>query len=287
MVVTRLPVVNENQVVHPGCPIVNENQLVATGPPTVISHQQVKAERHTLLEEILLEDIKMDREEISVDRNMTLLDWSLISLIIIKIKHVLMPTMHSIFTDALGLRRMSSDCPGDRFEKCHQWKKIHLNCLVSRGFEIITKQLGENLIIFTPDTLEKKRFLIETVLRLRYQFYFTTINDYFDREMNHEDQKDHQNPCIQCFKYKMMRLYHEKQLELEYAKGIYFDKFFTPLDETEPLDQHILRYTFIDWHLYSNLTAVKRKNKQVEAKKKKLKRELETRQEQLYITLNK
>ena len=83
-----------------------------------------------------------------------------------------------------------------------------------------------------------------------------------------------------------MRLYHEKQLEQEYAKGIYFDKFFTPLDETAPLDQKILRYTFLDWHLYSNLTAVKRKNEEVEAKKKKLKRELETRQEQLCITLN-
>ena len=118
----------------------------------------------------------MEREDLFINKNMTLLDWSLISLIIHKVRYVLMPTMHSI--DAFGLRRMSSDCPGDRFGKCHQWKKIHLNCLFSRGFEIITKQLGENLLVFTPDT----------------------------------------------FKYKMMRLYHEKQLELEYAKGKYFEK---------------------------------------------------------------
>ena len=227
----------------------------------------------------------MDREEISFT-NMTLLDWSLISLIITKIKHVLMPTMHSIFTDSFGLRRLASDCPGDRLGNCHLWKKIHLNCLISRGFEIITKQLGENLLIFVPDTLEEKRFLIEAALRCRYQSYFTAINEYFDNEIDHETKNDHQNPCVQCIKYKMMRLYHEKQLELEYAKGIYFDKFFTPLDETAPLDQKILRYTFLDWHLYSNLTAVKRKNEQVESKKKKLKRELETRQEQLCITLN-
>ena len=228
----------------------------------------------------------MEREEIFINKSMTLLDWSLISLIILKDRYVLMPTMHSIFTDAFGLRRMLADCPGDRFGKCHQWKKIHLNCLFSRGFEIITKHLGENLLIFTPDTLEKKRFLIEGVLRLRYQSYFTTIYHYFDREIDHEKRGDHQNPCIQCFKYKMMRLYHEKQLELEYAKGKCFEKFYTPLDETEPLDQHTSRYTFIDWHLYSNLTAIKIKNEEVEVKKKKLKREPETRQEQLCITLN-
>ena len=76
---------------------------------------------------------------------MTLLDWSLISLIILKVRHILFPTMHHAFTDAFGLRRMSSDCPGDRFGKCHKWKKIHLNCLFSRGFEINHLTLNENL----------------------------------------------------------------------------------------------------------------------------------------------
>ena len=62
----------------------------------------------------------MNGEEIFINKNMTLVDWSLISLIILKVRYVLMPMMHNIFTDAFGLRRMSSDCPGDRFGKCHQ-----------------------------------------------------------------------------------------------------------------------------------------------------------------------
>ena len=66
-----------------------------------------------------------------------------------------------------------------------------------------------------------------------------------------------------------MRLYHEKQLEIEYAKGTYFDKFSEILDETEPLNQHILRYTFIDWHLLSNLNVVKRKKRRSRRKEEK------------------
>ena len=84
-----------------------------------------------------------------------------------------------------------------------------------------------------------------------------------------------------------MRRYHEKQLEIEYTKGRYFDRFFQILDETEPLDQNILRYSFIDWHLLSNLNAIKRKNEETKDRKKKLKAEMKSREETTFIVLNK
>ena len=170
--------------------------------------------------------------------------------------------MHTIFTDTLGLRRMASDCPEDRLGICWMWRKLHLNCLVSRCFEIITKQLSENIIIFTPSVLEEKRFLVEAILRLRYQ------SKYFDDQITHERKPEHQeDPCIKCFQYKMMILYYIKQVEIEHSNGQYWNKFCIPVNERAPLDQTILRYTFIDWHLVIFMTSIKRKNEEIEKKK--------------------
>ena len=83
-------------------------------------------------------------------KELTLLEWALLKLVIYHIQNVLRPTLlASIFTDGLGLRRYRVECPGNRFGNCKQWRKVHINCLCSRGFDHVTKQLGENLLIFT------------------------------------------------------------------------------------------------------------------------------------------
>ena len=48
-------------------------------------------------------------------KDLLLLDWALLSLVVYQIKFVLMPTMHFEFRDALGLRRLRTTCPGDRY----------------------------------------------------------------------------------------------------------------------------------------------------------------------------
>ena len=131
--------------------------------------------------------------------DLLLLDWALLSLVIYQIKFVLMPTMHSEFHDVLGLRRLRSHCPGDRYRICRKWRKVHINCLCSRAFDKVAKQLSENLLIFTDKVLEKKRFMIESILRFRYQSFFKVVNEYYDSSVRHEQTADHLNPCVQCF----------------------------------------------------------------------------------------
>ena len=104
-------------------------------------------------------------------KDLLLLDWALLSLVVYQIKFVLMPPMHSEFRDVLGLRRLRTTCPGDRYGKCRKWRKVHINCLCSRAFDKVAKQLSEYLLIFTDKVLEKKRFMIESILRFRYQSF--------------------------------------------------------------------------------------------------------------------
>ena len=197
-----------------------------------------------------------------------------------------MPTMHSEFPDALGLLRLRTNCPGDRYGKCRKWRKVHINCLCSRAFDKVAKQLSENLLIFTDKVLEKKRFMIESILRFRYQSFFKVINKYYDSSVDHEKTADHLSPCVQCFKYNMFMRFYEKQLELEFANKQYFDKYLYNLDEWKPLDKHILKFAFIDWHLIDNLQDVKRKQEQSDERRKKLKEEMDSREEQLFVLVN-
>ena len=163
---------------------------------------------------------------------------------------------------------------------------MHINCLCSRAFDKVAKQLSENLLIFTDKVLEKKRFMIESILRFRYQSFFKVINEYYDSSVDHEKTADHLSPCVQCFKYNMFMRYYEKQLELEFANKQYFDKYLHNLDESKPLEKRILKFAFIDWHLIANLEDVKRKQEQSDDRRKKLKAEMDSREEQLFVLVN-
>ena len=213
------------------------------------------------------------------------MDWALLSLTVYQIKFVLMPNMYSEFRDALGLLRLRTKCPGDRYGTCRKWRKVHIYCLCSRGFDEVAKQLSENLLVFTDKVLEKKRFMIESILRFRYQSFFKVINEYYDISVDHENAGDHLNPCVQCFKYNMFMRYYEKQLELEFANSQYFDKYLYTIDRGKPLDQRTLKFAFIDWHLIANLQDVKRKE-QGDDRRKKLKEEMDSREEQLFVLVN-
>ena len=132
-------------------------------------------------------------------KDLKLLDWALLSPTYGHIRFVLLPSIiASEFRDALGLRRFRIDCPGDRYGKCRWWRKVHINCLCSRGFDKITKQLGENLMVFTTKDLENKRFKLESILRFRYQSFIKLISQYNDKSTEHEESAAHHNPCIEC-----------------------------------------------------------------------------------------
>ena len=77
--------------------------------------------------------------------------------------------------------------------------------------------------------------------------------------------------------------YYENQLELEFANQQYFDKYLYNLDESKPLEKRTLKFTFIDWHLIANLEDVKRKQEQSNERRKKIKAEMDSREEQLFV----
>ena len=90
-------------------------------------------------------------------KDLTLLEWALLKLVYAHIRFVLLPSLiAATFTDALGLRRYRIDCPGDRYGNCKRWRKVHINCLCSRGFDHVTKQLGETSWCLPPKTWKRK-----------------------------------------------------------------------------------------------------------------------------------
>ena len=220
-------------------------------------------------------------------KDLTLLEWALLKLVIYHIQNVLRPTLlASIFTDGLGLRRYRIDCPGNRFGNCKQWKKVHINCLCSRGFDHITKQLGKNLLIFTTKQLEEKRFKLESILRFRYQSFVHLISQYYDKSTEHEELDTHYNPCIECYKNNMYMRYYQKKLELEFTEGFYFERYLDLVDHKKPLNNYILRLAFNDWSITSQVECTKRTLEQNEDRRKKIKQEKDERKEQNKILLN-
>ena len=185
-------------------------------------------------------------------KDLKLLDWALLKLVYYHIQYVLRPTLvASIFTEALGLRRYRIDCPGDRFGNCKRWRKVHINCLCSRGFDHVTKQLGENLMVFTTKQLEEKRFKLESILRFRYQSFVKLISQYYDKSTEHEESDTHYNPCIECYKNNMYMRYYQKKLELEFSEGQYFERYLDLVDDKKPLNNYILQLAFTDWSITS------------------------------------
>ena len=171
-------------------------------------------------------------------KDLTLLEWALLKLVYTHIRFVLLPSLiASIFTDALGLRRYRIDCPGNRFGNCKRWRKVHINCLCSRGFDHVTKQLGENLMVFTTKQLEEKRFKLESILRFRYQSFVKLISKYYDKSTEHEESDTHYNPCIECYKNNMYMRYYQKKLELEFTEGLYFERYLDLVDDKKNIKQ--------------------------------------------------
>ena len=80
--------------------------------------------------------------------------------------------------------------------------------------------------------------------------------------------------------------YYEKQLELEFVNQDYFNKYIYLLDQSKPLEKRTLKFAFIDWHLIANLEDVKRKQEQSDDRRKKLKTEMESREEQRFVLVN-
>ena len=90
-------------------------------------------------------------------KDLTLLEWALVKLVYYHIRFVLLPSLiASTFTDALGLRRYKIDCPGDRYGNCKRWRKVRINRLCSRGFDHVTKQLGETSCCLPPNNWKIK-----------------------------------------------------------------------------------------------------------------------------------
>ena len=171
-------------------------------------------------------------------KDLTLLEWALLKLVYTHIRFVLLPSLiASIFTDALGLRRYRIDCPGNGFGNCKRWRKVHINCWCSRGFDHVTKQLGENLMVFTPKQLEEKRFKLESILRFRYQSFVKLISKYYDKSTEHEESDTHYNPCIECYKNNMYMRYYQKKLELEFTEGLYFERYLDLVDDKKNIKQ--------------------------------------------------
>ena len=220
-------------------------------------------------------------------KDLTLLDWALLKLIIYYIQNVLSPTLiASQFRDALGFRRLKLDCPGNRFGKCKKWRKVHINCLCSKGFDDITKQLGEDLMVFTTKQLEEKRYMLESILRFRYQSFVKIISQHYDKSVEHEESDTHYNPCIDCYKNNMFMRYYQKKLELEFIEGHYFERYLDEVDDKKSLNQQILKLAFVDWSIISQMERSKRYLEQNEDRRKKLKAERDEREEQKKILLN-
>ena len=220
-------------------------------------------------------------------KDLSLLEWALLKLVFCHIRHLLQPSLvASTFTDALGLTRYKIDCPGDRYGKCKRWRKVHIYCLCSRGFDTVTKQLGENLLVFSTKDLEMKRFKIEAILRCRYQSFIKLISQYFDKCTEHEESEAHRNPCIECYKNQMYLRYFQKKLEVEFSQGTYFDHYLALVDDKKPLDTWHLEMAFTDWIITNQVEHTKRKLEQNENRRKKLKDERDSREEQNKILLN-
>ena len=163
---------------------------------------------------------------------------------------------------------------------------VHINCLCSRGFDHVAKQLGENLLVFTNKQLKEKRFKLEFILRFRYQSFVKLISQYYDKSIEHEELDTHYNPCIECYKNNMYMRYYQKKLELEFTEGFYFERYLDLVDHKKPLNNYILRLAFNDWSITSQVECTKRTLEQNDLRRKKLKEERDSREEQNKILLN-
>ena len=220
-------------------------------------------------------------------KDLTLLDWALLRLIIYYIQNVLSPTLVAAqFRDALGFRRIKLDCPGNRFGKCKKWRKVHINCLCSKAFDDITKQLGEDLMVFSTKQLEEKRYMLESLLRFRYHSFVKIISHHYDKKIEHEESDTHYDPCIDCIKNDMFMRYYQTKLEMEFIEGYYFERCLDEVDNTKSLNQYILKLAFVDWSITSGLERSKRNIEQIKDRRKKLKTERDEREEQNKILLN-
>ena len=141
-------------------------------------------------------------------------------------------------------------------------------------------------MVFTDKVLEEKRYMIESIMRYRYQSFFKIINKYFDSATEHEESATHHSPCVQCFEYNMFMRYYQKKLELEFVNGHYFENYINTVDRSKPLDKTILKLAFVDWNITSNVENTKRKQEQNENRRKRLKEEMDSRQQQQEILLN-
>ena len=157
--------------------------------------------------------------------------------------------------------------------------------LCSKGFDDITKQLEEDLMMFSTKQLEEKRYMLESILRFRYQSFVKIISQHYDKSIEHEESDTHYNPCIDCYKNNMYMRYYQKKLELEFIEGHYFERYLDEVDDKKSLNQQILKLAFVDWSIISQMERSKRYLEQNEDRRKKLKAERDER-EQKKILLN-
>ena len=141
-------------------------------------------------------------------------------------------------------------------------------------------------MVFTTKQLENKRFKLESILRFRYQSFVKLISQYYDKSTEHEESAAHHNPCIECYKNNMYMRYYQKKLELEFSEGLYFERYLDLVNNKKPLDNYILQMAFTDWTITAQVEHTKRKLEQNENRRKKLKDERDSREEQNKILLN-
>ena len=84
----------------------------------------------------------------------------------------------------------------------------------------------------------------------------------------------------------MYMRYYQKKLELEFSEGLYFELYLDLVNDKKPLDNYILQMAFTDWSITTQVENTKRKLEQNENRRKKLKDERDSREEQNKMLLN-